>query len=161
MKEYRVDLEIDQNDLDTACLKQPVLFDMYAQNVAVLSKKRDELKLMIEQEGARLDGILREAASAEGKKITEIMVQNEIVRNKQYADLQQKYLNLCSEVKEAEIVRDAFNQRKDMLKLLVELFISGYWSSTETKLVKDQRVGALKEKLEEKMKQDKQKNGIN
>ncbi len=148
---YRNDLEIDQNDLDTCCLRQPVLFDQYAQALMPLYKKRDELKLMIDQTNARLDGIIREAASADGKKITEAMIQNEIIRNPQYTDLQQKFINICAEIKEAEIIRDAFSQRKDMLKLLVELFISGYWSSVSPKVVKRQATESIKEKLQKKI----------
>lgn len=148
---YRNDLEIDQNDLDTCCLRQPVLFDQYAQALTPLYKKRDELKLMIDQTNARLDGVIREAASADGKKITETMIQNEIIRNPQYEDLQQKFINIYAEIKEAEIIRDAFNQRKDMLKLLVELFISGYWSSVSPKVVKHQATESIKEKLQKKI----------
>ena len=152
---YRDDLKIDQNELDDCCLRQPVLFDYYVQNLASLSKNRDEIKLAVEQTSARLDGIIREASSAEGKKLTEALVQNEITRNLQYADLQQKYLNACSDVKEAEVIRDAFQQRRDMLKLLVELYIAGYWASVETKVVKKQGTENIKERLQKKMAEDK------
>ena len=141
---YREDLKIDQSELDECCLRQPVLFDHYTQKLSSLYKYRDEVKLAVEQMSARLDGIIREAASAEGKKLTEAMVQNEITRNLQYADLQQKYANICSDVKEAEVIRDAFQQRRDMLKLLVELYIAGYWASVETKVVKKQGTENIK-----------------
>ena len=153
---YREDLKIDQSELDECCLRQPVLFDHYTQNLTSLYKYRDEVKLAVEQMSARLDGIIREAASAEGKKLTEAMVQNEITRNLQYADLQQKYVNICSNVKEAEVVRDAFQQRRDMLKLLVELYIAGYWASVETKVVKKQGTENIKERLQKKMAEDKE-----
>ena len=153
---YREDLKIDQSELDECCLRQPVLFDHYTQKLSSLYKYRDEVKLAVEQMSARLDGIIREAASAEGKKLTEAMVQNEITRNLQYADLQQKYVNICSNVKEAEVVRDAFQQRRDMLKLLVELYIAGYWASVETKVVKKQGTENIKERLQKKMAEDKE-----
>ena len=152
---YREDLKIDQSELDECCLKQPVLFDYYVQNLASLSKNRDEIKLAVEQTSARLDGIIREAASAEGKKLTENMIQNEITRNLQYADLQQKYIDICAKVKEAEIIREDFQQRRDMLKLLVELYIAGYWASVETKVVKKQGTENIKERLQKKMAEDK------
>ena len=152
---YREDLKIDESELDECCLRQPVLFDHYTQNLTSFYKYRDEVKLAVEQIYARLDGIIREAASAEGKKLTEAMVQNEITRNLQYADLQQKYLNACSDVKEAEVIRDAFQQRRDMLKLLVELYIAGYWASVETKVVKKQGTENIKERLQKKMAEDK------
>ena len=155
MNNYRDDLKIDPLDLDTACVRQPVLFDMYAQALTPLYKLRDEIKLMIEQTGAKLDGVIREAYSAEGKKITESMVQNEIVRNLEYSNLQQKYIDVCSEVKEHEVIRDAFQQRKDMLKLLVELYISGYWASVTPKVVKQAGTDNLKERLEKKIARDK------
>ena len=116
MSSYKDDLVIDQEDLDTACIRQPVLFDEYAQKLVPLYKKRDELKLYMDQTYAKLDGVIRESASAEGKKITEAKIQSEVNINPQYADLQNKYLNVCSEVKEAEIIKEAFQQRKDMLK---------------------------------------------
>jgi len=153
---YREDLKIDQSELDECCLKQPVLFDYYVQNLASLSKNRDEIKLAVEQTSARLDGIIREAASAEGKKLTENMIQNEITRNLQYADLQQKYIDICAKVKEAEIIREDFQQRRDMLKLLVELYIAGYWASVETKVVKKQGTENIKERLQKKMAEDKE-----
>ena len=160
---YREDLKIDANDLDTACLRQPVLFDIYSQNLVVLAKYRDELKLSLDQTSARLDGIIREAASAEGKKITETMIQNEITRNLQYEDLQHKYLNACAEVEEMKAIKDAFLQRRDMLKLLTEQYISGYWGTVETKVVnskaKERFVENIKERLKIVMKEDK-KNGI-
>ena len=155
---YKEDLKIDQSELDECCLRQPVLFDHYTQNLASLYKKRDEIKLAVEQTYARLDGIIREAASAEGKKLTEALVQNEITRNVQYADLQQKYINSCSDAKEAEVIRDAFQQRRDMLKLLVELYIAVYWASVETKVVKKQGTENIKERLQKKMADDKNEN---
>src|SRR3990167_9411731 len=153
---YREDLKIDQSELDEFCLKQPVLFDYYVQNLASLSKNRDEIKLAVEQTSARLDGIIREAASAEGKKITENMIQNEIIRNLQYADLQQKYIDACAKVKEAEIIREDFQQRRDMLKLLAELYIAGYWSTVTPKVVKQRGTENIKERLQKKMAEDKE-----
>src|SRR4030042_2409991 len=153
---YKDDLKIDQSELDECCLRQPVLFDHYVQNLASLSKNRDEIKLAVEKTSARLDGIIREAASAEGKKLTENMIQNEITRNLQYADLQQKYIDICAKVKEAEIIREDFQQRRDMLKLLVELYIAGYWASVETKVVKRQGTESIKERLQKKMAEDKE-----
>lgn len=155
MKEYKMDLEIDKNDLDNACLQQPMLFDIYAQKVVSLCKLKEELELEIKNLSAKLDGVIREAASAEGKKITEAMIQNEIIRNIQYADLQYKYLNIYAEVEEAKVIKEAFQQRKDMLRLLTELYISGYWGSVETKVVKQQATESIKDRLKEKMLEEK------
>ena len=153
---YKDDLKIDQSELDECCLRQPILFDNYVQNLASFCKNRDEIKVAMERLYANLDGIVREAASAEGKKITENMIQNEIIRNLQYADLQQKYIDACAKVKEAEIIREDFQQRKDMLKLLVELYISGYWSTITPKVVKKQGTENIKERLQKKMAEDKE-----
>lgn len=152
---YREDLKIDANDLDNACLQQPMLFDIYAQKVVSLCKLKEELDLEIKNLSAKLDGVIREAASAEGKKITEAMIQNEIIRNIQYADLQYKYLNIYAEVEEAKVVKEAFQQRRDMLRLLTELYISGYWGSVETKVVKQRATESIKDRLKEKMLEEK------
>ena len=151
---YKEDLKIDPNDLDTCCLKQPVLFEIYTQKLTPLYKLRDELKLEVERFAAKLDGVIRESASAEGKKITETMIQNEIIRNPQYADLQAKFVKVCAEIKEGEVIRDSFQQRRDMLKILAELYISGYWSTVEPKILKQKSNESLRNKLEEKISEE-------
>ena len=158
MEDYRNDLKIDEHNLDEECLKQPFLFEKYAQKLVPLYKLRDELKIEIEKFGAKLDGIIREAASAEGKKVTEATIQNEIARNVQYQDLQQKYINACAEAKEADIIKDAFQQKRDVLKILTELYIGQYWSTVTPKVIKQQGTENIKERLKEKMLQDKNEN---
>ncbi len=152
---YKEDLKIDEHNLDEECLKQPVLFEMYTQRLTPMYKLRDELKLEVERFAAKLDGVIRESASAEGKKITEAMVQNEIIRNPQYNDLQQKYLNNNTEIKEGEVIREAFQQRKDMLRLLVELYNGQYWSTVNPKVIKQQGAESIKSRLENKISEDK------
>ena len=154
MEDYKKDLQIDEYNLDQECLKQPFLFENYSQKLVPLYKLRDNLKLSIEQTGARLDGIIRESASAEGKKITEATIQNEILRNPQYNDLQQKYINICAEIKEMEIIKEAFQQKRDVLKLLTELYIGQYWSTVEPKVLKQSKTESLRNKLEEKISEE-------
>jgi len=151
MQEYKIDLQIDRNNLDEECIRQPVLFDQYAQVLVPLYTERDNLKLVIEQLSAQLDGIIRESASAEGKKLTEAKIQGEIIINPQYQNLQQRYILICTEVKEKEAIRDAIQQKKDMLKLLIELYISGYWATVTPKVVKNISTNALENKLKEKI----------
>lgn len=151
---YKEDLKIDEHNLDEECLKQPVLFEHYTQKLTPLYKLRDELKLEVERFAAKLDGIIRESASAEGKKITETMVQSEIIRNTQYSDLQQKYIKVCTEIKEGEVIRDAFQQRRDMLKILAELYISGYWATVNPKIIKQQGNENIKDRLKEKISEE-------
>ncbi len=152
--EYKEDLKIDEHNLDEECLKQPVLFEMYTQKLTPLYKLRDELKLEVERFAAKLDGVIREVASAEAKKLTETMIQNEIIRNPQYGDLQIKYIKVCTEIKEMEVIRDAFQQRRDMLKLLTELYIGQYWSTVEPKVLKQSKTESLRNKLEEKISEE-------
>jgi len=156
LEEYRNDLKIEEHNLDEECLKQPFLFEKYAQRLVPIYKLRDELKIEIEKFGAKLDGVIREAASAEGKKVTEAIVQNEIARNVQYQDLQQKYINVCAETKEAEIIKEAFQQKRDMLKILTELYIGQYWSTVTPKIIKQQGTESIKERLQKKMAEDKE-----
>lgn len=154
MNDYRKDLQIDRDSLDEECIRQPVLFDYHAQQLVPLYKERDNLKLAIEQLSAQLDGIIRESASAEGKKLTEAKIQSEIINNSQYQNLNIKYINICTDTKEREAIRDAFQQKRDMIKLLVELYIAGYWQTTEPLVNKNKRLNAMEEKLAEKMRED-------
>ena len=154
MENYRKDLLIDRDNLDEEVIKQPTLFDHYAQMLVPLYKERDGLKLGIEQLSAQLDGVLREGASARGEKMTETKLQGEITNNPQLQNLNLKYINICTEVKEREAIRDAFQQKKDMLKLLIELYIAGYWASVQCPVVRGKTTEILQKKLEEKMKED-------
>lgn len=160
MSNYKADLEIDINNLDEACVKQPILFDMYSQDLIPLYKERDNLKLFTDQTYARLDGMFREAYSANGVKITEAKIQNEIKNNAEYVNMQKKFIELSTEIHEKESVKQAFMQRKDMLKLLTEQYISGYWSTVETKVVKNRVNEAIKNKVANKLKEDREKKGI-
>lgn len=154
MDDYKKDLQIDRNNLDEECIRQPVLFDIHAQDLIPLYKERDTLELQIELLSAQLDGVIRESASVESKKLTEPKIKNEIMNNEQYQKLNNKYLLLCASVKSKEAIRDAFQQRRDMLKLLVELYIAGYWQTTEPSVNKIKRLNAIEEKLVEKMRED-------
>jgi len=55
-----------------------------------------------------------------------------------------------------EIIKEAFRQRKDMLRHIVELYIAGYWAHAETPLIRDKRSESLKNLLEQKIKEEKQ-----
>jgi len=159
LNNYKKDLSIDIHNLDEECIKQPFLYEMYAQKLPPLYKFRDELKFEIDTTKAKLDGVIREGYAAKGVKTTEGKIQNEIVSNPQVIDLEIKYINICAEIKEHEAIRDAFQQKRDMLKLLTEQYIAGYWSSIEPKVLKENRVDALKNKLTEKMLEEKTNKG--
>ena len=49
MEDYRKNLLIDRDNLDEEVIKQPTLFDHYAQALLPLNKERDNLKLGNEQ----------------------------------------------------------------------------------------------------------------
>lgn len=120
MENYKEDLKIDPDDLDLCCVKQPALFDKYAQKLVSLCKKRDEIKLTMEITYAKLDGIIKESINIGSKKVKGTQIKDEININPQYVSLQEKYRSICYEVKECEAIKEAFIQRFSMLKILTD-----------------------------------------
>lgn len=147
--DYKNDLKIDQYNLDEEVIKQPVLFDLHTSELTILYAQRDTLKLDIERIYARLDVALRNLAVEEGKKLTETALESQIINNKEYQLTQDKFNIIVAKIKETEAIKEAFSQKRDSLKLLVDLFTSGYWQTVSPKVLKQKRVESIKEKIAE------------
>lgn len=121
-------LTIDRNSLDTAVIEQPNLFYTYSELAA---KVRDELegaKGELDRIAAETANELRKTAEKTGAKITEARISEQVT-------IAEAFLNASVLVREAKLASDrannmkeALSQRANMLKLLVELYASNYFS---------------------------------
>ncbi len=121
------DLKIDRDALDTESIEQPSRFFHASEGHVFAISRRDHQKQKLEIEIAELDKDVRDAMVAEGEKITEMQVKHQITREQDYQRAYSVYLNACLEADKWEALKNAYRQRADMLKGLIQLHQSGYF----------------------------------
>lgn len=126
-KDLRDGLRIDRNSLDEECITQPHSFFHACEGFVLSSALRDKRKYDLEVVVADLDKDVREAMAAEGERITEALVKAQIFREQDHHRAQINYLSACREAERWEALKNAYRQRADMLRSLVQLHQSGYF----------------------------------
>jgi len=130
--DYMSNLVIDKHLLDDECLKQPVLFDYYSNKWADASAKQDKAKQKLENFKAELEKKVRLKLSRLKDRVTEKAVGNEVETNKKYQKLCDRHILAKAKANKARGRKDAFAQKKDMIKILTDLFISNYFGEVRT-----------------------------
>ena len=131
MKEldYENEIKIDADALDIECADQAATFMKYAKNAAHARKDLDEIKQMLDIKKADLDQTIRKDPDKFGiEKITEGAILSAILTDKDYQRVTQGYLNAKYETDMAQSAVSAFNQKKDMLEVLVKLHGQSYFA---------------------------------
>ena len=126
---YEKDLQIEEYSLEKEWLKQPSLFLKYSEKTAEADSIRKKAKENLDVISAEIDLAIRHEAAEEGEKITEKIVSNRVILNKEYQEA-------LKEVRESDYnyalliaaVR-AMDQKKAALENLVKLLMAGYFSS--------------------------------
>ena len=126
-KALQVGLKIDRDALDEESIVQPNNFYHASEGHVTALSRRDRLKHDLEVTVAELDKDVREAMVSEGEKVTEAQVKAQITREGDYHKAQRSYLNACLEADRWEALRNAYRQRADMLKGLIQLYQAGYF----------------------------------
>jgi hypothetical protein len=120
------DVKIDPSKLDEEWIKQPYLFQQFAEKVVEYEDVRDRLKRKSEVVYAETEKAIRKEYSGRGEKITEATVKALITTN---ADVQQVEQDLLTAVKNAKIAGvavKAFEHKKKALENLTTLYVQGY-----------------------------------
>ncbi len=121
------ELKIDRDSLDEECITQPNRFfhasEGYTLSVAAKDKKKLELELMT----AKLDREIRDDLVANKEKITDKIVEQEIIRDEQYQRASREYIEASLTSNRWNALKEAYRQRADMLKVLQSLHSSGYF----------------------------------
>jgi hypothetical protein len=129
---YEQDLKIDETSLDVEWLDQPVLFMKYARHSAEKEKEKDEAKEELELTKAELDKEIRSFPDRFGiEKITDKVVENTILLQKDYKEASETFLQAKFEWMVAKGAVDAFNQRKEALENLVKLNGQSYFAGPQ------------------------------
>lgn len=117
-------LKIDDNDLNTVCKMQPVLFAEWAKLSVEAADERERGKLLVEQTYANIDKEIRRIASESGIKLTEKQIESQIITNEDYIRVQKEYLEKSKNAAILQIAKQAFEQRKSMIEMICRLRIN-------------------------------------
>jgi hypothetical protein len=124
-------LSIDEHALDDALTQQPDSFYRVAKNLALLISRRDAAKQLLAEEEARADREFRDVAAKNNDKTTEAELKNMIRLDADVRKAQKSFLDLSQSVGELSALKEAFQQRSYVLKDLVNLYISNYYSNQD------------------------------
>lgn len=121
------ELRIDRDALDEESVRQPNSFFHASEGHAYALSRRDKSKQSLEVTVAELDRDVRDAMVTEGEKVTEALVKAQIIREQDYHRAHGIYLDACLEADRWEALRNAYRQRADALRGLIQLYQSGYF----------------------------------
>lgn len=121
------DLAINKEMLDEEAICQPQNYFHACEGYAFAVSRRDKRKHELEIEIATLDRDVRDAAEAEGVKITEPQVKHQISREPDYDRRHRAWLSACLEADRWQALQNAYRQRADMLRGLIQLHQTGYF----------------------------------
>lgn len=135
MRDYKKDIHINVQDLESEWINQPSLMVDYNDLYAVAIFERDELKVKLEYTAAKLDSEIRKDYSKFGfdSKPTEAAIKNTIIFQKQYVKLMKKMLLAAKQANLMSGVRTSFEHRKKALENLVTLHVTGFYSEPRNK----------------------------
>lgn len=122
---YEDDLKINKNKLDREWIKQPQFYMQYAEQLAIADQEKQRAKEKLEIAKAETDQDIRGNSVT---KMTEAMVQAEIILQPKYQRTLSEYQKKCYEYNIISAAVKAFEQRKSALENLVRLYLSGYFS---------------------------------
>ncbi len=108
-------LEIDEANLGAELAKHAAQFAWAGEQAVRATLAHDEFKLKVEELRAIVDRNVRVAAEAEKRKITEKMVENEVLINEDVMKAAKHLLALKANAEILKARKEAWNQRGSML----------------------------------------------
>lgn len=126
---YEDDMRINESALDVECLDQADLMLKYTTLQAELQKDEEMIREELDLERAELDKDIRsDPDKYEIDKITESVVMNNIIKDPEYRQINEKYINAKFENNVAKGAVRAVAARKDMLERLILLHGQQYFA---------------------------------
>lgn len=150
-EELKEKLEIDKFDLDNELVQQPEYYHEVSENYALSMSLRDEAKDDMEKIWAEKDKEIREDAAAEGNKITENQISNQIKMDDDYITAQKYYIKAREATNKWSALKDSFHQRAHAMREVVTLWVSDYFQHNTVKTGSDKSKKAKSSAGREKM----------
>lgn len=134
---YRELLKIDKQSLDEELVRHPVLFDEVSQEYVLAVSLQDQAKEAIRPQDAGIDLEVREEAKKNKEKITEAEILALVQSSRDHTHVVQSYLEAKFKAEGWGALKEAFHRRGYMLRDLVSLYISGYFSERSISVGED------------------------
>ena len=141
IKKAASDVSINDMDLTDSMMTQASHRLHYASVAAKAQAAADMAKMEVERTKATLDGEIRDEALESKRKLTEKMIESEIINSAVYMVAQKRLLAAKEQAEAAKAVVAAFDHRRDMLVQLSkhqlveregEVFLNGKGGVSET-----------------------------
>lgn len=142
--DYKKDISIDEENLDTEWLRhsatymQYLEYSVYCSNI--LEKKEEQLEVL----AAELDKEIR--SNPGEKKLTENSIKNEILTNNNYKTLKEEIIQARYNYNIVKSAVNAFEHRKKALERLCDLWMFGY-NSAPKQNIKDSILDSIQNKV--------------
>jgi len=125
---FRELLEIDRNNLDDALITQSELFFKVSEAQVLAAASADALKEGVAMVDADLDAVVRQQLDDAGEKDTVAKVQAGINSHEDHITAVDEWLETKREADMLRAMKDSFSMRSSMLKNLVELVCTQYYT---------------------------------
>lgn len=126
---YKEDLEIDKYSLDSECVGQPQKFMAWSEKMAEATAERDRADQNLEVVKAQVEQAVRKDPDAFGlDKVTEGSIKSAVTIHPEVQEANERWIQAKYNASILMSAKDAMEQRRSMLEILIKLFLSGYWA---------------------------------
>jgi hypothetical protein len=133
LAELEAALRIREDELEQDCEEQAVMFYKAARASADAISRRDWAKQALSELESELDAKIRHDAEVAGDRITEGSIKSQIKLERRYQAAAAEVAKLSIEVGKWAALRESYDHRKEMLKLMVRLYLANYFSDIEVR----------------------------
>lgn len=138
-EEMQKKLRIDKYALDDEVEQQAELFNEVADAAAITKSQVDSLEQEIKELEAEIDAKTRADAEKYDERITENAIRAKVVGDKRRKALVVKLLQASDLQRRLEVLTTAYRQRSYMLRDMVDLHLSNYYTSRSTTGARENR----------------------
>jgi len=149
-------LSFDESNMETHIMQQAAWYEFYGEMWAEAVRNVSSLQIKLEALYAELDAEIRAKADRAGEKITEAKIAASIKSDKRYIRAKEELVEAEFEANRCYIIRQAFQQKKDMLDVLMRKAIKDMFADVSTTGLVDKTSANL---IRNKMKKSKKKGG--
>jgi hypothetical protein len=126
--ELLASLQISEHTLETNCVHQPTLYFEIAQLVTAARTEKANIKQELKEKEAEVSNDIRHSAATAGERITVGEVNDQVALDRAIVALNRKLLAADEKLGKLEALKESYQQRKDMLRELVQLYMSNYFA---------------------------------
>lgn len=150
LRNLKKQLPIDKYQLDDVIVEQPILLSDAGYLLSRISSAKDAAKSKSDNLYAEISNQVRRQASLhegryQGLKLTEARIDSEVKLDPRYIEVLNSYNDLKMLESQATTIKESFEARGRMIKLLVDLYLAEYWSTTAPSRSSEQTLQKMNE----------------